>query len=55
MYKQLRDLAERLEAEGRKQDSILVFSAMVNYIPEPVPKFETTVKLNGVLHHTKVY
>ena len=55
MYKQLKDLAERLEAEGRKQDAILVFSAMVNYLPEPVPKFENTVKFNGVLHHTRAY
>ncbi len=55
MYKQLKDLAERLEAEGRKQDSILVFSVMVNYLPEPSRKIEKTGEYNGVFHLTKVY
>lgn len=40
MYEKLKELAERLDAEGKKDDSCLVFSAMIHFAPNPKPKFE---------------
>jgi len=37
MYFKLKDLAERLEKEGRHNDSAIVYSAMVKFLPEPTP------------------
>ena len=56
LHEKLKELANRLDAEGKKEDAATVFSAVIATAPGPTPTYESlTQPVPGYYLHQRRY